>query len=314
MSTDEPNAHLPSSTLSIETKRRTTTKGTQRSEGCVLWAPGEPAEVMNAPSPWTPLGTPRQLDEQTHAETEAKLRQLTGPLGENQTRIWCNSKVERKGAEDRVTHKNICYTPCKHRPMERINSKELVCNFKRKIAGNHFFPYDTSSSDEVRTINTPNKSSQFEFLHNWEDFWGILSTIPRRDSEGMLFKSKDTFINLIRSLLSSVWWQKYGQSGVLPSVLRPSTPLVLSLKTSCVMSLIWQYWELWIERHQEIQSQLSGDGWYGRFLSHVNREAKKKISDSKLDRKRSVFNSVPKKDNAKAYSNYHTIALISHTS
>lgn len=102
-----------------------------------------------------------------------------------------------------IHHANI-----KHQPMERINSKELVCNFKRKIAGNHFFPYDTSSSDEVRTINTPNKSSQFEFLHNWEDFPGILSTIPRRDSEGMLFKSKDTFINLIRSLLSSVWWQK----------------------------------------------------------------------------------------------------------
>ena len=56
--------------------------------------------------------------------------------------------------------------------------------------------------------------------------------IPRRDSEGMLFKSRDTFVNLIRSLLSSVWWQKYSQSGVLLSVVRPSTPLVLGLKTS----------------------------------------------------------------------------------
>ena len=32
------------------------------------------------------------------------------------------------------------------------------------------------------------------------------------------------------------------------------------------------------------------------------------------DRKRSVFIPVPKKGNAKKYSNYHTIALISHTS
>ena len=30
--------------------------------------------------------------------------------------------------------------------------------------------------------------------------------------------------------------------------------------------------------------------------------------------KRSVFISIPKKDNAKECSNYHTIALISHTS
>ena len=52
------------------------------------------------------------------------------------------------------------------KPTNRINIQELVCNFKRKIAGNHFFSYDTSSSDELRTINTPNKSSQFEFLHN----------------------------------------------------------------------------------------------------------------------------------------------------
>lgn len=45
------------------------------------------------------------------------------------------------------------------------------------------------------------------------------------------FKSRDTFVNLIRSLLSSVWWQKYSQSGLLLSVVRPSTPLVLGLKT-----------------------------------------------------------------------------------
>ena len=32
------------------------------------------------------------------------------------------------------------------------------------------------------------------------------------------------------------------------------------------------------------------------------------------DRKRSVFIPIPKKGNAKEYSNYHTIALISHTS
>ena len=32
------------------------------------------------------------------------------------------------------------------------------------------------------------------------------------------------------------------------------------------------------------------------------------------DWKRSVFISIPKKDNAKEYSNYHTIALISYTS
>ena len=32
------------------------------------------------------------------------------------------------------------------------------------------------------------------------------------------------------------------------------------------------------------------------------------------DWKRSVFIPIPKKDNAKKYSNYHTIALISHTS
>ena len=32
------------------------------------------------------------------------------------------------------------------------------------------------------------------------------------------------------------------------------------------------------------------------------------------DRKRSVFTPIPKKDNAKEYSNYCTIALISHTS
>ena len=32
------------------------------------------------------------------------------------------------------------------------------------------------------------------------------------------------------------------------------------------------------------------------------------------DWKRSVFISIPKKDNAKECSNYHTIALISHTS
>ena len=32
------------------------------------------------------------------------------------------------------------------------------------------------------------------------------------------------------------------------------------------------------------------------------------------DRKRSVFIPIPKKDNAKECSNYHTIALISHTS
>ena len=32
------------------------------------------------------------------------------------------------------------------------------------------------------------------------------------------------------------------------------------------------------------------------------------------DWKRSVFNPIPKKGNAKEYSNYHTIALISHTS
>ena len=32
------------------------------------------------------------------------------------------------------------------------------------------------------------------------------------------------------------------------------------------------------------------------------------------DWKGSVFISIPKKDNAKKYSNYHTIALISHTS
>ena len=31
------------------------------------------------------------------------------------------------------------------------------------------------------------------------------------------------------------------------------------------------------------------------------------------DWKRSVFIPIPKKDNAKEYSNYHTIALISHT-
>ena len=30
--------------------------------------------------------------------------------------------------------------------------------------------------------------------------------------------------------------------------------------------------------------------------------------------KRSVFTPIPKKDNAKEYSNYHTIALISHAS
>ena len=30
--------------------------------------------------------------------------------------------------------------------------------------------------------------------------------------------------------------------------------------------------------------------------------------------KRSVFIPIPKKDNAKEYSNYHTIALISHAS
>ena len=32
------------------------------------------------------------------------------------------------------------------------------------------------------------------------------------------------------------------------------------------------------------------------------------------DRKKSVFILIPKKDNAKEYSNYHTIALISHAS
>ena len=32
------------------------------------------------------------------------------------------------------------------------------------------------------------------------------------------------------------------------------------------------------------------------------------------DRKRSAFISVPKKGNAKEFSNYHTIAFISHTS
>ena len=32
------------------------------------------------------------------------------------------------------------------------------------------------------------------------------------------------------------------------------------------------------------------------------------------DWKRSVFNAIPKKSNAKEYSNYHTIALISHPS
>ena len=32
------------------------------------------------------------------------------------------------------------------------------------------------------------------------------------------------------------------------------------------------------------------------------------------DWKRSVFIPIPKKDNAKEYSNYHTIALISHAS
>ena len=32
------------------------------------------------------------------------------------------------------------------------------------------------------------------------------------------------------------------------------------------------------------------------------------------DWKKSVFISIPKKDNAKEYSNYHTIALISHAS
>ena len=141
----------------------------------------------------------------------------------------------------------------------------------------------------------------------------MLPMIPRRDSEGMLFKSKDTFINLIRSLLSSVWWQKYGQSGVVLTAIRPSTPFVLGLKASCVVSLIWQYWEFWIERHQESQLQLRGEGCYDRFLLHVNGEAQK-IFDSKLDWKRSVFNPVPKKDNAKEYSHYHTIALISHAS
>ena len=75
-------------------------------------------------------------------------------------------KVERQGAKDRVTHKNIWYTRCKNQLIERINIQEPVCNFKRKIAGNHFFPYGTFSSDELRTINTPNKFSQFEFLHN----------------------------------------------------------------------------------------------------------------------------------------------------
>ena len=39
-----------------------------------------------------------------------------------------------------------------------------------------------------------------------------------------------------------------------------------------------------------------------------------KIQQWLQDWGRSVFISIPKKDNAKKYSNYHTIALISHTS
>ena len=39
-----------------------------------------------------------------------------------------------------------------------------------------------------------------------------------------------------------------------------------------------------------------------------------KIQQWPQDRKRSVFIPIPKKGNAKEYSNYHTVPLISHTS
>ena len=71
-------------------------------------------------------------------------------------------------------------------------------------------------------------------------------------------------------------------------------------------------------------NKASGDGIPTELFQILNNDAVKvlysicqqiwKTQQGLLGRKRSVFIPIPKKGNAKEYSNYYTIALISHAS